>query len=504
MYLASGNIGTLITCALLTLLAALLTVVLSVICGATLAFHARPTIRYGAALAILFIPFAIGGSVWAYSATRLASWCGLQGELVSSSTFSRATALLLFCLARTLPLGTFFCTTTLQRYTSEIRPYFQTHQLSLPFFLLCGMNRIPKSILMLLGLFGGSLMASEASLPLFLYRANPGTGPETTNILLSRLFREIYASAGPDSLSQVALLGVVVSLFLLVAALCGTWIGRGVLFFIRLLLSSSNMLKGIGSAGFSVLSLAAVTLMLVPGVLSLAGLLVPARIVGFAGGDAVEKVLGYREIVALGALVAMTITAGGVAIAVRLRYSQKDLLSLLETKSLAACLLLLPAFVPVLSIVAVLGRIANGQMTGFVGYVSLFVSHTALHFSIFQFICMTLIAAIPERHVSWQRAMKLRYAFSLITDGFKRHAAVIFSLVGLGTVQVVTDGSVSRWFAHLVKAPEEALYAAVFGRLASAYEAVLIAWSVAVVAVLVCGVLAAAYISELKSRPRYA
>jgi hypothetical protein len=504
MHLAHESIETLIVSALLTLFAGLLTVVLSVVCGATLAYHARPNVRYGVALAILFIPFAIGSSVWAYSATRLASWCGLQSELVASGTFSRSVALLLLCLARTLPLGTFFCATALHRYTAEIRPYFQTHQLRLPFFLLCGINRIPKSILMLLGLFGGALMASEASLPVFLYRANPGTEPETANILLARLFREIYASVGPESLSQVATLGILVSLLLLLAALLGTWAGRGTLVLIRSLLSCSTVRSGFGSVALTILPQAMLTLSLAPGVLALLGLLIPSRLEGVAATDAIEKLLNYRQISVLGALVGGTITTAGIAIAVRLRYSRRDLLSLLESKPIAACLLLLPAFVPVLSIVAVLGNISHGQMAGVPGFVSLFTSHVALHYSVFQFICFALIAAIPESHVAWQRMVRLRYSFSVATDGFKRHAAVIVSLVGLGTVQVVTDGSVSRWFAHLVKAPEEALYAAVFGRLSSASEAAIIAWSVGIVAVVVCSVLAAACIRELRSRPRYA
>jgi hypothetical protein len=504
MYLVNGNIETLLACVMLTTLAAFLTVVLSVICGATLAFHARPTIRYGVALAVLFVPFALGDSVWAFSVSRWASWCGLQGELVSSGTFGRATALLFFCFARTLPLGTFFCVTTLQRYTSEIRPYFQSHQLSLSFFLLCGLNRVPKSILMLLGLFGGAMMSSEASLATFLYRANPGTEPETVNILLARLFREIYASAGPESLSRVATLGVVVSLLLLLAALFGTWAGRGMLGLIRHLLGRSIAVSGTSSAVFSILSYTTMILSLAPGILALVGLLIPVRLTGLSQVNTLEIVFNYRDIVALGALVGGTITTISIAIAVRLRYSRTDLLALLESKPIAACLLLLPAFVPVLSVVALLGKLSHGQMAGVPGYVSLFISHVALHYSVFQFICMALVAAIPERHVAWQRTMKMSYSFSLVTDGFRRHAAVIVSLIGLGTVQVVTDGSISRWYSHLVKAPEEALYAAVFGRLSSAAEAVIITWSVGIVAITVCAVLASAYVRELKGRPRYA
>lgn len=504
MHLASGTTETLLVCASLTLLAACFTVILSVLFGAIFAYHARPTVRYAAMLALMFVPFAMGGSVWAYAVTRLAVWCGLQGELVVSGPLERTAALLFFCLARAVPLGTFFCTTTLQRYTAEIRPYFQAHRLRLPFFLLCAFNRIPKSILMLLGLFGGALMAAEAALPLFLYRANPGTGPETVNLMLSRLFREIYASVGPDSLSQVATLGLAVSLMLLLAAFGGAWIGRGVLAAIESLLRGASRLTGTGATAFSAFLYTGAAFVLLPGVFSLAGLLVPALTTDVAWNELPARASLYQDIVGLGLLVSVTITAAGMAIAVRLRYARKDWLALLERRSSAAALLLLPAFLPVLTIIAILGWFSGDRMTGFASYVSLFVCHAALHFSIFQFICMTLIAAIPERHVAWQRVMGFRYSFSLSVDGFKRHAAVMIALVGLGVVQVVSDGSIARWFSHLVKAPEEALYAAVFGRLSSVAEASLIAWSVALVAMTVCGVLAAAYAGELRSRPRYA
>jgi hypothetical protein len=500
---AISNTETLVISATLTLLAALITVVFSVFFGATLAFHARPTLRYGATLALLFIPFAVGSSVWAYSVTRLVSWSGMQGDLVTADTWYRATALLSLCIGRTLPLGIFFCATTLQRYTSEIRPYLQTHHIGLPFFQLCALNRMPKSILMLLGLFGGALMASEAALPTFLYRANPGTQPETANIMLARLFREMYASAGPESLTQVATLGLLVSLVLLASAFLGTLIGVGMLRLAHTWMGRCQSFTSRSAAAFAVLLRVGSALSLLPGIFCLIGLFAPTTLVETSHAEILEQAFSYWEIVALGLLVGGAITAVGIALAVRLRYGQKDLLTWVENNYLASCVLLLPAFVPILSVVAVLGNLSHGQMTGLAGYMSLFVSHFGLHYSVFQFICMSLIAVIPERHVSWQRAMRIRYSFSLMTDGFKRHFAVIVGLVCLGTVQVVTDGSVARWFYHLVKAPEEALYAAIFGRLSNANEAVMIAWSVGLVATSVCAVLAAAYVRELKSRPRY-
>ena len=81
----------------------------------------------------------------------------------------------------------------------------------------------------------------------------------------------------------------------------------------------------------------------------------------------------------------------------------EDRLRQLERSPIAACLLLIPAFVPVLSVVALLGILSGGRMTGVPGYVALFISHIALHYPVFQFICISLIATIPERHVEWQR-----------------------------------------------------------------------------------------------------
>lgn len=504
MSLTDGNLDTLIICAVLTALASALTVVFSVVCGATLAFHAQPTVKYGVVLTLLLVPFALGGSVWAYAVSQLTTAWGLQEQLVSGGTLERAAVLLLLCLARTVPLGAFLCATTLQRYTSDIRAYFRVHHLSLPFFLLCGLGRIPRSLFLFLGLFGGALTASEASLATFLYRANPGTAPETANIMLARLFREVYAYSGPASLLRVAMLGAAVSLLFVLAALAGAWAGRRGLALLRMRLSRTNLLTRTSAVLFFFLPSLTTLCVVLPGVAGLVGLVVQPRFGDASHGDTLAHIVAYQGIVTVGLLVAVITTTTSLAAAIRLRYARRDWLVVLERGSLPACVLLLPAFVPVLSVVAVLGTMSQGRITGIPGYLSLLVSHLALHYSVFQFICMTLVAAIPERHVSWQRTMQMRYGFSLATDGFKRHAAVVACLIGLGTVQVITDGSVSRWFAHLVAAPEEALYAAVFGRLSSAVEAAVIAWAVTAVSTLVCAVLAWTYVQDLKRSSRYA
>jgi hypothetical protein len=504
IYPWTDDILTLGYSAALTLLAALLTVILSVPLGASLAFRASQTARYGTMLALLFVPFAIGSSVWAYSVSRLASWYRIQEHLALAGTWIRFLTLLGLCLGRALPLGVFFCATTLHRYTAQLRPYFRTHQLELPFFLICAFNRIPKSILMLLGLFGGALMASEASLPTFLYRANPGTGPETANIILSRVFREMYGNGGPEVLSQVAILGILVSLVLIISALIGTLLGRIMLRLAAECLGRRRLFVGKGAAMLSGVLRTSTILCLLPGICGIVGLVVPTRILALGGTDILDRVLGYRGILSVGVFVGVFIVMVSLAVAIRLRYGHRDLLALVENKPTVSCLLMLPAFLPILSVVAGLAKLAHGQTSALSGISALILCHIGLHYSVIQFICMALVAAIPEHHVAWQRAIRIRYSFSLITDGLRRHLAVLVGLVGLCTVQVVTDGSISRWFSYIVKSPEEALYASVLGRLANSAEAAMIAWSVGGVAIVVCGVLATAYVRELRNRPRYA
>lgn len=487
----------------LTAAAAFLTVLVSVLLGARLVLHASPSWQYGAVLAVLFLPFAMGSSVWAYAVTRMAAWSGVQDYLVGADSTTRAIALLFACMARAIPLGVFFCATTLHRYTATIRPYFRSHALSVPFFMLCALNRLPASISVLLGLFGAAMMSTEAALPTFLYRANPGTAPETPNILLARQFREVYASAGAHALPQVALLGLLIALVLYGAAWGGTWGAALTLRRVRASLARRHGGAGAAPAKWPALLWAGLAACLLPGVAALIALLMPAPLADDAslGGTRLGRIAGYRDISAIGMLVGTILTASAMAIAVRLRYGKRDLLRWVETRGAIAGLLFLPAFIPVLSLMAALGTFAHGGTIGVAGFAAMIVSHFCLHYPIFQFICMSLIAAIPERHVAWQRAMRLGYWFSLLSDGFRRNVAVLVGLFGMGTVLVVTDGSIARWFSHLVRAPEEVLFAALFGRLSNASAAMTVAWSVGLIALAVCTTLATAFIHELRKRP---
>lgn len=501
--LTEGDLDAILICIILTLVSALITLLFSAIFGAILAYHARPKFQYWAALSLLFTPFAIGNSVGAYSVKRLISWIGIEDFLLGTDTCIRATALLVIVIFfKTIPLGVFFCATNLHRYTSEIRPYLQIHNIHLPFFIISALNRIPKSILMLLGLFGGGVMASESSLAHYLYRANGGTEPETMNILLNRLFREIYANTGPESLFQIAQLGLLISVFLMASAFLGTIIG---LVFLRLfkkflerikLYSDQNILVTLIYPFGSIIYF-------LPGILILLGLYIPLKTLNPLNIDVLEKTLSYIDIMVLGALVGVAITAVSIALAVKLRYNSMDLLTCVENKRTAAIILMIPTFIPIPSIIAVLGQFSNGEMSGFIGYSSLYISHITLHYSVIQLICLAMIASIPERHVSWQRATKISYSFSLLTDGIKLNSVVIFGLIILCTVQVITDDSVSRWFSHLVNSPDAALQAAIFGRLSNQNEAGIIARSISVLTITACSILSAAYVRELANRPQY-
>jgi hypothetical protein len=200
----------------------------------------------------------------------------------------------------------------------------------------------------------------------------------------------------------------------------------------------------------------------------------------------------------MGITVATVATVACIALAVRLRYSAVDYLSLFERKPFLGSLLILPAFIPIMTIVALLARFSRAGASPSLTYFTVFFSHFCLHYPIYQFIGSSLIASIDERHVLWQRQHWFEYFYSLYVDGFRRHLSVIGALVGLGIVQVVTDGAVSRWFSTVLQAPEEALQSAVYGRLSSPQEAMLIVGTIVVVGLTVSLALAAAFVLELR------
>lgn len=505
MGLFFNNLESLSVCALLTFVAAALTVVFSLVCGATLAFHARPKVFYGVGLVSLFIPYAVGASVWAYCVAHFASSTELKQWLVATDSFNRGIILLLFCLAKSVPLGTFFCATVLHRYTADVHAYFRTHFLGLPFYVWIAIRRVPSSIVLLVGMFGGAMIASESSIPTYLYRANPGTGPETANLIFSRLFRELYASTGTETLGAIAATGVGVAVLLLGAAVTGTAVGK------FLITTLHNALSGSKIFSVSKWNLIAATILRAiltfcyfPVMILALGLAGPVSKMDFSSIKITEFLLEYQPIIWLGVFVAVTITTAGLAIAVRLRYSQKDLLVLVEQRWWGGCILVLPTFVPVLTIIALVGFLSHGNMTGAPAYLGMYFSHIFFHYSVFQFICIALIASVPERRVAWQRAVSMSFAFSFYADGIKRHSAIIVALIALGTVQVISDGAVSRWYSHLVESPDERLTAAVFGRLSNSSDATMIVLAIVAITSLIATAITTAFLRELKSTLRNA
>lgn len=484
----------------MTLFASTATVALSAVCGTILTYRAKPSFAYGVQLASLFLPFAIGSTVWGYLCKRTATTCDLTEVIVSCSTTTRVAIVTLLCLARTIPIGALFCATTLHRHTREIRPYFRNHHMPVTFFMVCSLNRLPRSIMYLLGLMAGAVVGLETALPKFLYGSNPGSRPVTVNIILATCFREARGHDGPNlpgALTGAAILGIELSLMLVIVSFLGSLIGIYIIHAIGFAIKQigPNRMNMIRVMSFC---LFATTLgVFLPSLFIIVSLVFNSSSVNLtmtACQDIIDK---YTAIIIEGALVGASLAVAGISVSVRLRYAKHDYLSVIERSPLVACLIMLPTFMPVLTLVAVLGAISKLSMTGLFGYASLYTSHIVLHVSLITFITMTLIAGVPSYHVKWQRTNRLSYWFSLTADGFKRHASAVVALVGLGAVLVITDGSVSTWYSHLIDSPDEAMYAAYFGRLASVSDSATIALFIAIVSVMLSGILAMAFLKDL-------
>jgi len=499
MYLAINDVWTFFINALIVFFTAFTSATISVICGITLAYLARPKGWYVATLALLLIPFASGSTVWAYSYAFVADITNIKSTLLTNGTELRSFSFLVLSLSRTIPLGTFFCATLLHRYVADIHSYVIVHKINFVLFLLTGIKQIPVSIVLLIGAFSGAIVATESSIPIFIYRANPGTPPESINILLSRLFREMYATSGGETIVIIAGLGILISVSLVGCSFLGARLAR------KILLTLANYIqRRMPSVQFGKIILAVFSCLLV-------SLLVPS-VVFFLGiissivfdvpsiTDLSSTIYKYSGTLINSVLIGITIMIISIAIAIKLRYSKSGNIDFIEKNQISTLILVLPAFLPVMTIVALIGTVTKGESSGFVGYLTYYIAQILLHYPIFQFMAFSIIASIPKSHVEWQRNLKLSFLFSLITDGYKRNRTLIYSLVGIAAVQIVTDGSLSRWFNNLINSTEEAFYSSLFGRNSNAYDAEILAMCITLSAIILSIFISSFYMRDLYTR----
>jgi hypothetical protein len=483
----------------LTFFAAFVSTVAAGLLGAALSFRATHSVGYALLLASLFVPFAVGSGVWAFSVARVSDWLGLQGWLLQQDTTTRSFALTFSLLARSIPLGVLFCATTLHPYTIEVRPYFRLHRILPTFYIAGATSQLPRSILVLVGVFSAAMFASDASLAFFLYRANPGTPPETLNLLLARLFKEYHPVVGPSLVQLLAVAGLLIGALLLAVALAGGLLGNSFVGVVRRWLNQTRSGFCV-SAVVWVLQFAAATCA-IPALVVLAVSANAASILTMGPTATLESLSQYLPIVCTGTIVAFVVVGIGLCSAVFLRYGMADRYNDLDHSMITLAAVFVPAFLPTITVIQPLGALASSSTA--VEYVIMLIGHIFLHISIFLFICVTLISSIPERHVAWQRSVQMTYRFSLITDGFRRYRGALSGLFGMALVQIITDGVVSRWFSNLVKSPEETLYSAVFGRLSSANDAALVVVIVTTLGLVISFALGKAYLRGLSKQPAY-
>ena len=86
-----------------------------------------------------------------------------------------------------------------------------------------------------------------------------------------------------------------------------------------------------------------------------------------------------------------------------------------------------------------------------------------------------------------------------MNEGVRGYPAYCVSVVGLGAIQIVTDGVVSRWFSTIFPSPAEQFAAAAFGRSATALAAYEVSIVVLLAASAVSYVIALAYSLEISA-----
>jgi hypothetical protein len=314
---------------------------------------------------------------------------------------------------------------------------------------------------------------------------------------------DMYAEAGPTTLAYIAAVGLVISGALLLFALAGTFFGNVAIAKIRKALVHSQIETPVFRVLFEIPLRAATLVSLLLALPVVAGVFLPLARQRISLDGIENPFSSYWPIVSIGLFVGVLTTIGGIALAIRLRYAPKDRLIGFSQSPVMMSLLMVPAFLPVLTVVAFLGGAFLTGLSGRIGVAALILCHLALHYPVFQFICFAVVSEISETRVAWQRSAHMRFSFSFFVDGILHQLPVLISLIALGMIQVLTDGSVSRWFSQIVLSPEETLYAAVFGRLSSVNDAAVITCSITAIACAVCSAIAFTYVRSMKGKSNY-
>ena len=473
----------LIKWAALAAAASFLTCLGSVPLGTSLAVVPQSRRSYTLWLLALLVPFSLGSSVWGFGVGRLAELAGVQSLLLFGSEGSRSLALLALVVARSLPLGVFFCATGVQQYAQDTRPYFAANRLVFPLPVVSAWQRTPRSLILVLGLFAGGMMGSEAAVPVFLYRANPGTPPETVNLFLMREFRESYGAGGPEVFSRIAGCGLLIALVLLAASLLGTLLARRSLDLVLRILEREDFRRGWRAAAARGLLAAGRIACLLPATGVLMALAAAHRGLRSTPAAAHQDSTSYLSALLFYLLLAAVIVGGSMLASMWLRYRWQGFKSAFEKGFLLTGATMLPAFLPALSIAYVVGRFASGSDRSLVEFGAMSVAHVVVHLPVFLYLWLSIVADIEDRRVLYQRAVRMSFWFSVAVDCIRRAGPLVLALLVLCVIQLMMEGSVSRWFGQLMPSPEEALFAAAFGRLGGYRTASEVALAVAAAAI---------------------
>lgn len=464
---------------LLEIAAVLITVIICAPVGAAIAFHAKKSIGYSLVLFLCLLPFLVGSSVWAYLATIAAEQLAIRSLLLSTSTWVRCLVLIVLIVARTLPFGVFFVATSLHSHVRSQAGYFRANGLGRRYYILTALRHIPLGILFMIGMFSGAVFTTEAALPDLLFRANPGTQPETANLALFRMEGRLFLSDAENSLMRAGTLGIG---FAAVACLTAGTASSLCIFLLRY--ASRYMLSRFTSHNSLWASLcvsAGVGVCCLPGVSALAigGALILTSDVLTA--STLNQMIRFRDVIIVGVVCGFLAVVPSIALATHARRRQCSQCTGDQHESILAIWnripLLFPAFVPCVAVIFLVSTVSRGVVSDVSQFLLLVVCSLFINCPFVYFVSRLLIDIVPSRNIDWQLKSGMPLLFTFLVDGLLRNGPALISLIGVCAVLIVNDGSITRWFSSVIESPDEVLRGAVLGRATDVSQAAQVVFS---------------------------
>lgn len=458
-------------------ISAFLTAVIAAPLGILISYYSNRKIQYRILLTLLLVPFALGPDIWAFSVDQLFRFINIKNDVIGTNNINRSLIWIFCAHLRSVSLALFVVATTMHSRANKIRSYCFANSICSVGYLRLVSKELPILVVVVSALFT-SAIAMDSSLPFYLYRANPGTPPDSINLALLRLFREQYPVLGGHTSMLAVITGFIATPMLLATALIGGISGIAVS---RWMLSVNFSAMLIANNLIQKVAVLFTTLYALSPTLVLLALLGEAIAVSGRNLTPLAEAFKFTELIALSIVTGVALTVICMSTIFLARYREKVEMMPNAPSRIGILVLGFFLFFPAVSLSLIAGYVFS--MVDAPSWIILMFSHSVLLLPMVVIFCAGIVRSIPEHRFAWFRSNALSSIFLLKSEGIRSNLDFIMSLASMCAIQIITDGVVNRWISNSIPGPAELMAAAAFGRTGSLQAALQISVAISLLAI---------------------